>query len=57
MHAESEGKLVVVALGPLSNLALACKIDPLFPHRISQLVVMGSNGKKGEVVSFKRWLL
>ena len=26
------GELVLVAIGPLTNLALACKLDPTFPH-------------------------
>jgi purine nucleosidase len=35
------GSLVVVALGPLTNLALAVRLDPLLPGRIARLVVMG----------------
>ena len=35
------GKLVLVALGPLTNLALALKLDPTLPRRIARLVVMG----------------
>jgi purine nucleosidase len=38
---EQAGKLVVVALGPLTNLALAVRLDPLLPERIARLVVMG----------------
>lgn len=40
---EHEGRLVVIALGPLTNVALACKLDPAFPQRIKQLVVMGGS--------------
>lgn len=35
------GKLLLVALGPLTNLALALKLDPGLPQRIARLVVMG----------------
>ena len=35
------GRLVLVALGPLTNLALALRLDPTLPHRIARLVVMG----------------
>jgi purine nucleosidase len=35
------GKLLLVALGPLTNIALALKLDPTLPERIARLVVMG----------------
>ncbi len=35
------GKLLLVALGPLTNLALALKLDPSLPQRIARCVVMG----------------
>jgi len=35
------GELVVVALAPLTNLALALRLDPSLPQRIRRLVVMG----------------
>ncbi|MGY0620488.1 nucleoside hydrolase [Lysobacter sp. A378] len=35
------GRLLLVALGPLTNLALALKLDPSLPARIDRLVVMG----------------
>ncbi|HVI58685.1 MAG TPA: nucleoside hydrolase [Luteimonas sp.] len=38
---EHAGRLVLVALGPLTNLALALKLDPSLPRRIARLVVMG----------------
>jgi purine nucleosidase len=38
---EQEGRLVVVALGPLTNLALAVRLDPALPSRIARLVIMG----------------
>jgi purine nucleosidase len=38
---EHEGNLTLVALGPLTNLALALRLDPGLPRRIARLVVMG----------------
>src|SRR3546814_11731796 len=38
---EHAGRLVLVALGPLTNVALALKLDPTLPGRIARLVVMG----------------
>ena len=39
-HAHA-GRLLLVALGPLTNLALALRLDPTLPQRIARLVVMG----------------
>ena len=39
-HAHA-GKLLLVCLGPLTNLALALRLDPTLPSRIARLVVMG----------------
>lgn len=39
-HAHA-GRLLLVALGPLTNLALAVKLDPTLPSRVERLVVMG----------------
>ncbi|KFL35828.1 nucleoside hydrolase [Arenimonas donghaensis] len=38
---EHSGRLLLVALGPLTNLALALRLDPGLPARIGRLVVMG----------------
>ena len=38
---EHAGKLLLVALGPLTNVALALKLDPTLPQRIARCVVMG----------------
>ncbi|MEU3269261.1 nucleoside hydrolase [Saccharomonospora sp. NPDC006951] len=38
---EHEGELMVLALGPLTNLALAVEADPGFPLRVRRLVIMG----------------
>jgi purine nucleosidase len=35
------GRLLLVALGPLTNLALALRLDPTLPERVARLVVMG----------------
>ena len=40
-HAHA-GKLLLVALGPLTNLALALKLDPTLPSRVARCVVMGA---------------
>lgn len=39
-HAHA-GRLLLVALGPLTNLALALRLDPTLPSRIARCVVMG----------------
>lgn len=41
MSHERAGKLVLVAIAPLTNLALALKIDPTLPQRVARLVIMG----------------
>lgn len=38
---EHAGRLLLVALGPLTNIALALKLDPTLPQRVARLVVMG----------------
>jgi purine nucleosidase len=38
---EHAGQLLLVALGPLTNIALALKLDPSLPQRIKRFVVMG----------------
>jgi purine nucleosidase len=38
---EHKGKLTILALGPLTNLALAARLDPEFVKNISSLVIMG----------------
>lgn len=52
---EHAGDLVLVALGPLTNLALALRLDPALPRRIARLVVMGGavrgNGNTGRLAA------
>lgn len=38
---EYSGRLLLAALGPLTNIALALKLDPTLPQRIARFVVMG----------------
>ncbi|WP_266157403.1 nucleoside hydrolase [Dyella silvatica] len=38
---ERPGELTLVALAPLTNLALALRLDPSLPGRVARLVVMG----------------
>ncbi len=35
------GELVIVAIAPLTNLALALRIDPTLPQRVKKLLIMG----------------
>ncbi len=50
---ERPGELTLVALGPLTNLALALRLDPSLPGRVARLVVMGGavtgHGNTGRV--------
>jgi purine nucleosidase len=38
---ESPGEISLVAIGPLTNLAVALKLDPQLPGKFKQLIVMG----------------
>jgi len=50
---ERPGELTLVALGPLTNLALAVRLDPGFPARVKRLVIMGGavtgHGNTGKI--------
>jgi len=50
---ERPGEIIVVALAPLTNLALALRLDPSLPERVKRLVVMGGavtgHGNTGRV--------
>jgi purine nucleosidase len=38
---ENPGALTLIAIGPLTNVALAVRLDPTFPQKIKQFVFMG----------------
>ncbi|MGB1172638.1 MAG: nucleoside hydrolase [Marinobacterium sp.] len=38
---QNPGEVVIVAIGPLGNLAQALKLDPELPSKIKQVVIMG----------------
>ncbi|XP_035691758.1 uncharacterized protein C1683.06c-like isoform X2 [Branchiostoma floridae] len=40
---EHPGEITLVAVAPLTNLALAVRMDPEFPARLKELVIMGGN--------------
>jgi len=41
MANDSPGELTLVAIGPLTNVAMATRLDPSLPEKYKQLVVMG----------------
>jgi inosine-uridine nucleoside N-ribohydrolase len=43
------GEIVLVAVGPLSNLAAAIALDPAFPGHVAELVIMGGAIDKSNV--------
>ncbi|XP_033643425.1 probable uridine nucleosidase 1 [Asterias rubens] len=43
MTKEKPGQVTMVAIGPLTNLALAIRLDPGFTGRLKKLVIMGGN--------------
>jgi purine nucleosidase len=52
LTAESPGELNVVAIGPLTNIALAVVKDPSFPERVKSLYIMGgSNNARGNITA------
>ncbi|XP_068175265.1 inosine-uridine preferring nucleoside hydrolase [Antennarius striatus] len=47
---EKQNQVSLVALGPLTNLALAVRLDPCFPQKLKELYIMGGNMEgKGNV--------
>ncbi|KAM4547817.1 inosine-uridine preferring nucleoside hydrolase isoform 1-T2 [Odontesthes bonariensis] len=50
MASENQKQVSLVALGPLTNLALAVRLDPSFPQKLRDLYIMGGNMEgKGNV--------
>ncbi|TQL01838.1 nucleoside hydrolase [Cellulomonas sp. SLBN-39] len=43
LAAEHAGRLTVVAIGPLTNIALAVRRDPAFAANVAELVIMGGS--------------
>ncbi|XP_028657138.2 uncharacterized protein si:ch211-201h21.5 [Erpetoichthys calabaricus] len=43
LASEYQGQVSVVAIGPLTNLALAVRMDPTFPQKLKNLYIMGGN--------------
>ncbi|HSG15548.1 MAG TPA: nucleoside hydrolase [Anaerolineae bacterium] len=41
LASEAPGEISLVAIGPLTNLAVALKLDPQLPGKFKQLIVMG----------------
>src|SRR5271156_5383676 len=46
---ESPGEIVLVAVGPLSNLAAAIALDSAFPRHVAELMIMGGAIDKSNV--------
>jgi inosine-uridine nucleoside N-ribohydrolase len=44
---ESPGEITLVALGPLTNVAIAMKLDPKFSSQLAGIVLMGGNAFRG----------
>ncbi|KAK9973309.1 hypothetical protein ABG768_024045 [Culter alburnus] len=40
---ENQGEVSFIALGPLTNLALAVRLDPTLPQKLKDLYIMGGN--------------
>lgn len=50
LTAESPGEISIVAIGPLTNIAMAVVKDPDFPGRVKHLYIMGgSNNARGNI--------
>ena len=40
---EEPGQITIIAAGPLTDIALACAVDPAFPTLVKELVIMGGS--------------
>lgn len=56
---EFNGELQIATIGPLTNLALALKLDPSLPSKVKRLVVMGcaihGKGNVTRTAEFNVW--
>ena len=46
---KSPGEISIIAIGPLTNLALAFRDDPQLPHMLHSIVLMGGSLSRGNV--------
>ncbi len=46
---EPVGSITLVAVGPLTNIAMAVRLCPDFAHRLSELIIMGGSMTHGNV--------
>lgn len=52
LTAEAPGELSIVAIGPLTNIAMAAVKDPAFVRNVKRLVIMGgSNNGRGNITA------
>lgn len=52
LTAEAPGELSIVAIGPLTNIAMAAVKDPAFVRNVKELVIMGgSNNGRGNITA------
>ena len=52
MTSEAPGEINIVAIGPLTNIAMAVVKDPSFPKRVKSLYIMGgSNNARGNITA------
>ena len=49
----SAGQITLVALAPLTNVALALNLDPEFPKKLKEIIIMGGNTEGKD----SRWYL
>lgn len=55
MGIKLSGNLSLVSLGPLTNIALAIKLDPHFLDNLKEIYVLGGSDS-GELMSKKTYL-
>ena len=53
--AAAPGALTLIATGPMTNVALACLVDPSFPIRVGTLHAMGGAEGKGNITPYAEW--